>query len=91
VPAQEYPAATPDRASRFVSDHKAKSSAVVAPYCASVVVVETFFNCIDFNRRKIVLGCGLLVTSIFLFAGVVWWFVGRIMRWAFYKIARAGT
>lgn len=30
---------------------------------------------------------GLLVTSIFLFVGVVWWFVGRIMRWAFYKIA----
>jgi hypothetical protein len=31
----------------------------------------------------------LLVTSVFLFAGVVWWFVGRIMRLAFYKIARA--
>jgi hypothetical protein len=31
----------------------------------------------------------LLVTSVFLFAGVVWWFVGRIMRLAFHKIARA--
>jgi hypothetical protein len=27
-----------------------------------------------------------LMTSIFLFVGVVWWFVGRIMRWAFYKV-----
>jgi hypothetical protein len=45
-----------DRAFRLVSDHKAQSSAVIAPYCTSVVVVETFFNCIDFNRRKIVLG-----------------------------------
>jgi hypothetical protein len=25
---------------------------------------------------------------IFVFIHVVWWFVGRIMRWAFYKIAR---
>jgi len=24
--------------------------------------------------------------SLFVFIGVVWWFVGRIMRWAFYKI-----
>ncbi|MGB8575444.1 MAG: hypothetical protein WCD56_02625 [Pseudolabrys sp.] len=32
---------------------------------------------------------GLLMMSIFLFVGVVWWFVGRIMRWAFYKIAHA--
>ena len=23
---------------------------------------------------------------LFIFIGVVWWFVGRIMRWAFYKI-----
>lgn len=27
-----------------------------------------------------------LMLSIFVFAGVVWWFVGRITRWAFYKI-----
>ena len=33
----------------------------------------------------------LLITSIILFVGVVWWFVGRIVRWAFYKIARAGS
>jgi hypothetical protein len=33
----------------------------------------------------------LLMRSIFLFVGVVWWVVGRIMRWAFYKIARAGS
>jgi hypothetical protein len=25
---------------------------------------------------------------LFVFIHVVWWFVGRIMRWAFYKIAR---
>ena len=45
-----------NRASRLVSDHKAQSSTVIAPYCTLVVVVETFFNCIDFNRRKIMLG-----------------------------------
>jgi hypothetical protein len=27
-----------------------------------------------------------LMTLVFIFAGVVWWVVGRIMRWAFYKI-----
>lgn len=27
-----------------------------------------------------------LMIFMFIFAGVVWWFVGRIMRWAFYKI-----
>jgi hypothetical protein len=26
---------------------------------------------------------------LWVFIGVVWWVVGRIMRWAFYKIARA--
>jgi hypothetical protein len=30
----------------------------------------------------------LLMLSIFAFVGLVWWVVGRIMRWAFYKIAR---
>jgi len=28
----------------------------------------------------------ILMTSIFVFVAVVWWFVGRIMRWVFYKI-----
>jgi hypothetical protein len=27
-----------------------------------------------------------LLLSLFVFVGVVWWLVGRIMRWAFYKI-----
>jgi len=48
------PARNADRASRLISDHKAQSSTVIAPYCTSVVV-ETLLNCIDFNRRKIVL------------------------------------
>jgi hypothetical protein len=29
-----------------------------------------------------------LLWSIFSFAGVVWWVVGRAMRWGFYKIMR---
>jgi hypothetical protein len=31
----------------------------------------------------------VLVWSIFAFAGVVWWVVGRVLRWGFYKIVRA--
>jgi hypothetical protein len=27
-----------------------------------------------------------LMMSLFVFIGVVWWVVGRILRWAFYKI-----
>ena len=27
-----------------------------------------------------------LMISLFVFIGVVWWVVGRIMRWGFYKI-----
>lgn len=30
----------------------------------------------------------LLMWSIFAFAGVVWWVVGRAVRWACYKITR---
>jgi hypothetical protein len=29
---------------------------------------------------------GSLMISLFVFIGVVWWVVGRIVRWAFYKI-----
>jgi hypothetical protein len=45
-----------NHASRFVSDHKCQSAAVIAPDCTVIVVVDAFFNCIDFNRRKIMLG-----------------------------------
>src|SRR5262245_38849536 len=31
----------------------------------------------------------LLMWSIFAFAGVVWWVVGRVLRWGFFRIARA--
>jgi hypothetical protein len=31
---------------------------------------------------------GFFIVSSLVFAGVVWWVAGRIMRWAFYKIAR---
>lgn len=33
----------------------------------------------------------LLKLPVFAFVGVVWWVVGRIMRWAFCKVARAGS
>ena len=33
-------------------------------------------------------GIAQLMWSIFAFAGVVWWVVGRAMRWGFYKIMR---
>src|SRR5260221_14576855 len=45
-----------DHASRLVSDHKAQSSTVIVPCCTTVVVVKTFLNLTEFNRRKIVLG-----------------------------------
>src|SRR5262245_42738526 len=31
----------------------------------------------------------LLMWSIFAFAGVVWWVVGRVLRWGFFRIVRA--
>ena len=31
----------------------------------------------------------LLMWSIFAFAGVVWWIVGRVLRWGFFRIAGA--
>ena len=33
-------------------------------------------------------GIALLMWSIFAFAGVVWWVVGRAVRWGFHKIMR---
>lgn len=32
-----------------------------------------------------------LMWGIFAFAGVVWWVVGRALRWGFYKIKRAAA
>jgi hypothetical protein len=34
-------------------------------------------------------GIAQLMWGIFAFAGVVWWVVGRVLRWSFYKILRA--
>ena len=45
-----------NRASRLVVDHEAESSTVITIYCISIVLIEKFFDSIDFIRRKIVPG-----------------------------------
>src|SRR6267154_63673 len=44
------------RASRLVLDHKAEALAVTTPHRLPIVIVEIFFNRIDFHRREVVAG-----------------------------------
>src|ERR1700681_2258720 len=42
-----------DHVSYLVVDYKAQPLAVIVSCCMTIVVVKTVFNCVDFNRRKI--------------------------------------